>query len=58
MLLQAQRANTGVRSHQIICINLQGILKSIKKLYVVILTKEKKTCIMKWKDKLQQKYNY
>lgn len=37
---------------------LHGILKSIKKLHVVILTKEKKTCIMKWKDKLQQKYNY
>lgn len=32
----------GVGSHQIICIILDGISKSIKNLYLVILTKEKK----------------
>lgn len=38
-------------SHQIICINLYGIFKSIKKLYVVILTKEKKKKHASWSGK-------
>lgn len=42
ILLWAQRASTGIDSHQIICTYLYEIFNSIKKLHVIILTKERK----------------